>query len=117
MNWYKQATGNSFSFEDLKNDDYAPLKNGNKLNRISSLADEVREKNILKTIEDNLNQKRKVLVVYGSSHLYKHQAVLDDAFSSVKVNSNVDDSNRGIQKQFEVFPNLINEDRFIIIDK
>ena len=115
--WYEEATGNSFSFEDLKNDDYAPLRNGNKLNKISALADEVREKNILKTIEDNLNQKRKVLVIYGSSHLYKHQAVLDDAFRKEKINRNVDDSNRGIQKQFEVFPNLLNKNRLIIIDK
>lgn len=117
MSWFKDATGNDFSFENLKNEDYAPLKSGHKLNKISALADEVREKNILKTIEVNLNLKRKVLVVYGSSHLYKHQEVLDDAFRKERVNRNVDDSNRGIQKQFEALPNLLNEDRFIIIDK
>jgi hypothetical protein len=78
--WYKNVLQKEFSLDSLSNPDYAPFKTGHKLNQIAYAIDEVREKNILKTIEQALKDYKQVMVVYGSGHLYRHQLVLDDAF-------------------------------------
>lgn len=78
--WFAKELEKELSISNLENQDYAPFNSGHRLNKIAYAIDTVREKNILETIEKSLNQYKRVLVVYGASHLYKHQLVLDDAF-------------------------------------
>jgi hypothetical protein len=80
--WYKQELKKDFTWDGLINPDYAPFKTGHKLNQIAFAIDEVRERNILKTIEQSLIDYKHVLVLYGSGHLFRHQLVLENAFKA-----------------------------------
>jgi hypothetical protein len=104
--WYSKSSGKG-EFDPFKSQssDYAPKNSGTELtelNKMSFQIDKAREPNILKTIQTQLNTYSKVLVVYGSAHLYKHKLVLEDAFSDKSQKKvNVDDSGRGFSKDVD----------------
>lgn len=49
---------------------------------------EIRDQNILQLITDNLNQGKRVMVVYGGGHYIAEKEVLDKMLGQVKLSSN-----------------------------
>ena len=78
LSWYKQKNGVSFSVEQVKNNDLAPVKDGVWSQKLSYSIGVIRERSILRTIAAGLNKHERVLVVYGGGHLVKSRPVLED---------------------------------------
>lgn len=69
--WYNQHALNTYNFNEIFTENIC--QQGNYFYYIGQLIDQIREKNILKTIEKSLALKNKVLVVYGKSHFFKEK--------------------------------------------
>ncbi len=75
--WYKKINKKEFSLDTFDTEEPAPHENGIFLTqRISSVVDRTRNVYVVKTIADQLNTYKKVLVIYGSSHLESLRPVL-----------------------------------------
>lgn len=84
--WYRDRMGCDFTLGGLAAIDGSPsrARDANALQAIMSAADNVREPHIVKTIAQQLEAHDRVLVVYGSAHLGKQEAVLRKMMGSVR---------------------------------
>lgn len=69
LKWYKEKLGRNFSLADIDNETPAPHINGSYLQKLSYQVGVIRDSNVLKVIAEQLNTHKKVMVLYGSSHL------------------------------------------------
>lgn len=82
--WYKVNMNTDFKLEDVTSESIMPLEKGNFGQRMSYAVDEIRERNILEVVNNEVNRNRRVLIVYGSGHHVKHKEVLNVAFAKVQ---------------------------------
>jgi hypothetical protein len=84
-NYFAQKMGRPYNLKNIQNEELAPLKKGSWFQVISYKVGVIREREIIETIEDQINLGQKVLIVYGSGHLVKSRKILEGMFGrSVK---------------------------------
>lgn len=74
---YENGMNKEFDYKNVKYVDIAPYRDGHYIQKLSTVVDEARERNILETIVKAINiDEDDVFVIYGSGHYLKHRQVL-----------------------------------------
>ncbi len=86
LKWYKVKAHKKFSVQGIHNEDFSPQIDDHPtfFNKMAHEVGMIRERHILKIMEMLINRYSRVLVVYGSGHLVKERAVLEDLFGTPK---------------------------------
>lgn len=87
-NWYSLNSGKPFELQRLRNNDVAPVNDGNFSQRIANQIGILREKNILSLVASKFTLYDKILIVYGGGHLVKSRLVLTDMLGQPILESN-----------------------------
>ena len=78
-NWYRQRNNKEFDAQNIPAEETAPWFHGELFTQqISAQISTVREKHIVQTIADSMNQHEHVFVVYGAGHLAMQALILED---------------------------------------
>jgi hypothetical protein len=75
--WYKEKMGKEFSLDDIDSEVPAPHKDGHYLQKMGYQVGLVRDSNVVKMIAKQLEKHKKVMVLYGGSHLVVEVKVLE----------------------------------------
>lgn len=80
LKWYRAKAQKKFSVQGIHNEDFAPQIDDHPtfFNKMAHEVGMIRERHILKIMEMLVNSYNRVLIVYGSGHLVKERAVLEN---------------------------------------
>lgn len=86
--WCQKHYNRLLTFNEITDTEFAaPIPNGHRVQKLSSASCLIRDREIIQRILDNKDKYKRILVVYGASHLYCQHKALEKHFGKPTVSS------------------------------